>query len=106
MLKALRKELTVVRELSVDQPRGQGDSAQHEQNLVLANADLQLVVVDVCCDPRKLLKSSGWHIDLERGAERLVEQSLLDAQPIGIRRHHPQLAVRSRYEDAGQHRSC
>ena len=38
------------------------------------------------------------------GGQRRLERGLLDAQPVGVGRDHPQLALRGRDEDAGEHR--
>ena len=102
--KRLGQQLPVVRELPVDQPRGQDHAAEREQHLVLADADAQLLVLGVGHDARQLLERPRRHVDLERRRQRRLERRLLDAQPVGVGRDHPQLAVGGRDEDPGQHR--
>ena len=53
MLERLGQELPVVRELAVDPPRGQPDASHGEENLVLLDADRDLV--SVTGDTRELL---------------------------------------------------
>ena len=102
MLDRLREQLAVVGELTVDQARGEHDVAELEDDLVLSDADGERVVLGLLRDPRQLLQGAGRHVRLEAALQRRLERGLLDAQPVGVGRDHPQLLAGGRHQDAGE----
>ena len=70
MLDRLRQQLAVVRELAVDQPRGQHDVAELEHDLILRDADRQRLAVGLLGDARELLQRTGGDVRLERALQR------------------------------------
>ena len=105
VLVGVRQQLAVVRELAVDQPRGEHDAADREDDLVGAHGDAQRLGVLVLDDPGELLQRPRRHVGLEGAGQRRLELGLLDAQAVGVGRDHPQLVAGGRDEDAGQHRA-
>ena len=61
-----------------------------EHDLVGAHADADLLDV-VAHEPAELLERAGRHVGLEAAGQRRLEVRLLDAQAIGVGRHHAQL---------------
>src|ERR1700679_979269 len=103
MLDGLRDQLAVVGELTVDQPRGEDHAVQLEDHLVLTDARGELGVLRLRSDTRKLLQRTSRDIGLELALEGLLQRCALDAQTVGVRGDHPQLAARRRDQDAGQY---
>ena len=94
VLERLGQQLAVVRELAVDQARGEHHAADLEDDLVLADADGERLAARLLGDPRELLQRARRHVGLERSLQRRLERGLLDAQAVGVGRDHPQLAAR------------
>ena len=105
VLERVREQLAVVRELPVDQPRGQDHPADLEDDLVRPHRDAQRLRLGLADDPAELLQRPRRHVRLERAGERLLELRLLDGQPVGVGRDHPQLGAVRRDQDPGQHRA-
>ena len=61
-------QLAVVRELAVDPPGREPDSAQAEQHLVLLYADIQTLALDPATDPGQLGQRAGGHDRLRLAA--------------------------------------
>ena len=99
------QQLTVVGELAVDQARGQHRVAELEDHLVGAPADRERLGVGGGGDAHQLLQRPRRHVDLERALHGGLDRRLLDAQPVGVRGHHPQLRARGRHQDPGEDRS-
>ena len=56
-------------------------------------------------DAGELLERPGRDVGLETALERLLERRLLDAQAVGVRRDHAQVAALGRDEDPGEDRA-
>ena len=88
VLEALWQQLPVVGELPLDEPRGEDRSSEDEHDLVALDRDAYLLVLRVHRNPCELLQRARGNIHLEGPFKRSVERRLLDAQPVGVRRHH------------------
>jgi hypothetical protein len=94
VLVGLGQQLAVVRELTVDQARGQRQPVDLEHDLVGAHADAD--VLDVLADEApELLQRPRGNVGLEALRQRVLKARLLDAQPVGVGRDHPQLLATS-----------
>ena len=72
----------------------------------MARTDTESDSAFSCCDdPGQLLQRAGRDVGLERAGQRRVQLRLLDREPVGVGRHHPQLVAAGGDEDAGQHRA-
>jgi hypothetical protein len=105
VLVALRQQLAHVRELAVDQPRGEHDAGRLEHDLVRPQRDGDPLGRAVLDDPRELLQRPRRHVGLECAVERRLELGVLDGEAVAVGRRHPQLLLAGRDEDAGQHRA-
>ena len=75
VLEGLGQQLAVVRELAVDQPRGQHDAADLEDDLVRAHADRELASLGACCAIRASSCSArAGTLASKRALERRLER--------------------------------
>ena len=104
MVERLRDELPVVGELAVDAAGRERHAVDAEDDLVLADGDVDGVGGCGGRDARELGEGAGRDDGLGVAA-RTGQRGLLDREPVGVRGGHRHGAVAELHQDAGQHRT-